>query len=95
MKLQIICIRDIIANCYPFPPMFVAHLGGAVRDFGDQCRDKTTQLGKHPDDYELYHVGEWDDTDAHFNVDHRAIQHGDTIFERKQIAVGSNYNYKE
>lgn len=81
MKLQILTVRDIVADCCPFAPMYVHHLGAAIRDFGDQCRDKNTPLGKHPSDYELFHVGEWDD-----------VENVHTLLEKKrQIAVGANY----
>lgn len=81
MKLQVLYIRDIVANCVPFAPMYVHHLGSAIRDFGDQCKNKESQLGKHPEDYELYHHGEWDDVEATY-----------TPLERpKQIAIGHDY----
>lgn len=81
MKLQMIYIRDIVADAIPFAPGFVHHLGAAIRDFGDQCKDKTTTLGKHPADYELYHFGEWDDVEATLTP----------LDKPKQIAVGANY----
>lgn len=79
--MKILVVRDIVANCAPFAPMFVHHIGGAVRDFGDQCLNPETTMGKHPEDYELYHHGEWDDVNLKWE-----------IFETpKQIAVGANY----
>lgn len=81
MKWQVIYIRDIVADCVPFHPQYVVHIGGAIRDFGDQCRDKNTVLGKHPEDYELYHHGEWDDKEAVYTP----------LEKRVQLAVGSNY----
>lgn len=80
MHLKILLIRDIVANAYPFPPMFVHHIGSAIRDFGDQCKDKATPLGKHPEDYELFEAGKWDPTTGEFAID-----------EPKQIAIGKNY----
>lgn len=84
--MQILIIRDIVANAYPFPPMFVVHLGSAIRDFGDQCKDKTTTLGKHPSDYELFHVGEWDAHTGLFLVNNESND-----WAPKQIAIGKNY----
>lgn len=81
MKLQMIYIRNITANVVEFAPMFVHHLGMAIRDFGDQCRNKDTPLGKHPDEYELYHHGEWDDVDAVYTP----------LPRPKQLAAGINY----
>lgn len=81
MQYQIIAVRDIKANCFRFIPLYVHHLGAAIRDFGDQCRDEKSELSKHPEDYELYHLGTWDDST------------GETIpvTPHRQIAVGSNY----
>jgi len=76
-----IYIRNIVADVVEFSPMYVHHLGMAIRDFGDQCKNKELPLGRHPEDYELFHHGEWDDITAEY-----------TPLERpKQIAVGSNY----
>lgn len=82
MKLEIIVVRDIKANCYG-QPQFVPSLGAAVRAFGDEVNreDRTNQLYMHPEDFELYHVGWYGDADAKF-----------TLFESpKQIALASTY----
>lgn len=80
-KYQVLYVRDIKANCVPFTPLYVIHIGSAVRDFGDQCQNPETVLSKHPEDYELYHHGEWDDVDATYTPHKKPIQ----------LAVGSNY----
>lgn len=80
MKMQIVAIRDIVANVYS-QPQFTNSLGAAIRSFGDSCRDKQHPIGQHPGDYELYHLGEYDDGDASFVTDHPP----------RQIAVGANY----
>lgn len=82
MLMQIIATRDVVANVHGIP-MFVPHLGVAIRSFGDECRNKTPTnvLGQHPEDFELVHMGEYEDTTATWN-----------IFEKpRQIAVGANY----
>ena len=33
----------------------------AVRTFADMANDSNHNIGKHPEDYTLYHIGEWDD----------------------------------
>lgn len=81
MKQQVLYVRDIKANCVPFMPMYVTHVGMAIRDFGDQCRNKETLIGKHPEDYELYQHGEWDDVEATYTPLPRPVQ----------LACGSNY----
>lgn len=80
-KYQVLYIRDIKANCVPFTPVYVIHVGGAIRDFGDQCKNPEMLISKHPGDYELYHHGEWDDIDATYTP----------LKKPKQLAVGSDY----
>jgi len=50
---------------------------------GDACQDKERKdaLGKHPEDFELYHLGWFGDGDAHFEI----------LPKPQQIAVGSDY----
>lgn len=81
MKHYVIAVRDIVADVYN-TPMFVHNIGGAIRGFGDAC----TQEGKeniqlHPEDFELYELGEYDDGTATFTLHAKP----------KQIAVGANY----
>lgn len=81
MKLFIIATRDVVANVYS-QPMFVPHLGGAIRSFGDECKRKEPGniLAAHPEDFELWHLGEYDDNTGTYEET-----------DRKQIAVGANY----
>lgn len=82
MKLQIVATRDIVANLYS-APQFVPTIGQAVRSFGDACQntqDPNNILAKHPRDFELWHLGEYDDEAGTFDPSNK-----------KQIAVGANY----
>jgi len=80
MQLFIVAVRDIKANVYG-QPNFVPNLGSAIRAFGDQCQDeKSGILYQHPEDFELFQLGTYNDADGSFNS-HPPIQ----------LAVGSNY----
>lgn len=82
MLLQIIAVRDRQANIYG-QPQAVANLGAAIRSFGDEINraDKQNVMFMHPEDFDLYHLGEYDDNTG-------AIE---KIEPPKQIAVGINY----
>lgn len=82
MRFKIISVRDIVADVFS-QPQFAPNLGSAIRSFGDQCRNKTEGniIGAHPQDFELYELGEFDDSKAEFHCDNPP----------RQIAVGSNY----
>lgn len=85
MELQIVAVRDIKTNIY-LPPMYFHHKGQAIRAFEDQCRDKSNELGKHPEDYELWWLGVWEDHHGRFEIEHDG---GTTT--PNQLAAGSNY----
>ncbi|WNK14574.1 MAG: nonstructural protein [Microvirus sp.] len=77
---KIVIVRDIKANVYG-QPFFVATLGGAIRAFGDECiKTDNNPFALHPEDYELYDFGEYDETTGKFNTK-----------EPVQIALGSNF----
>lgn len=43
------------------PPFYAPTDGAAIRSLADAANDTTTLLGRHPNDYVLYLVGEFDD----------------------------------
>ena len=60
MKLNIYSIRDSKISAYSQP--FYSHTNGsALRAFADHVNDKTSAPNKHPEDYELFHLGTFDD----------------------------------
>lgn len=46
-------------------PFCMLNDGQATRAFGDACQDKSSQMYKHPSDYKLYKLGEFDDNSGH------------------------------
>lgn len=63
MKLQIFAVYDHKSQTYG-TPFFKTHMGVAIRDFGDAAQDPQTTICRHPEDYQLFNVGEYDDSDA-------------------------------
>lgn len=78
MRYKIVAIRDRAADAYSVPS-FVVAVGGAIRSFGDEVNKKDTPLGQHPDDYDLFELGEFDDSDGMFYAN-----------SPRQIAVGKD-----
>lgn len=60
MKLLAFAVLDEKIGAF-LNPFFVVAPGQAIRSFEDAIADKETPLGKHPSDYTLYRVGEFDD----------------------------------
>lgn len=57
--LLLFCVRDQKAECFPFAPFAVKARGEAIRSFIDLVNDGQSQVAKHPEDYELFEVGRW------------------------------------
>lgn len=83
MKLQIVAIRDRALGAY-MRPAFVPSLGVALRGFTDEVNRKDSEIAAHPDDYDLYHFGEFDDEAGQF-----------ASIEPEQIAMGKQVLIKE
>lgn len=66
-RLQIFSIYDKKAESF-MPPFFMPTVGMAVRAFGDDVSRAGSQLGTHPEDFELYHLGGFNDFTADFNI---------------------------
>lgn len=80
MKYKIVAVRDRVADVFS-NPFFVASTGAAIRSFGDEVNNKRegNQYAAHPEDFDLFYVGEYDDADASFDV-----------VRPQQIAVGKD-----
>ena len=59
----IVSVRDTAAEAYG-RPMYLQSLGVAIRSFTDEVNreDKDNQLFNHPDDFDLYELGVFDDS---------------------------------
>lgn len=68
MKIQIFAVRDSALKAFA-QPMFMPTIGVALRMFTDEVnrQDPNNALNKHPEDYELYHLGEFDDELGQFD----------------------------
>jgi len=79
MIMQICSIRDRQIDAFG-RPIFVPHVGAAIRSFGDEINreDPNNEYYKHPGDYDLYHLGHFDDANATFTL----------LDKPKQLAIG-------
>lgn len=58
--MKIYAIRDNAIEAFG-QPIFVRAQGQAIRSFIDECNNTESQLSKHPADYDLYYIGEYND----------------------------------
>ena len=68
MRYKIVTIHDRAAGAYGVPS-FVISTGAAIRSFSDEINKKDTPLGAHPEDFDLYYLGELDDNSGEFIQD--------------------------
>lgn len=62
MARFVVCaVKDKVVGCF-MQPFFARSIGEAQRSFGDAVADPKMDFGKHPDDYELFELGTWDDS---------------------------------
>lgn len=60
-------------------PFFFAQDGQAVRALSDLVADTNTQIGRHPADFVLYRVGDWDDQSGQLGGDRTRVHVVDAI----------------
>lgn len=67
MKYVIISLRDVVANLYT-TPTFHNSKGSALRAFSNEVNraDENNTIYKHPNDFEIYALGTFDDENAEF-----------------------------
>lgn len=81
MKYFIISIRDRAADVFGYPSFHVSQ-NAAIRGFTDEVNRPVADnmFYKHPDDFDMFSLGTFDDADGSFQLDTRP----------KQIAVGKD-----
>lgn len=67
MRYKVLTVRDRAIDAYG-QPFFSASIGGAVRSFSDEVNRsaENNQFNKHPEDFDLYLLGEFDDQTGEF-----------------------------
>lgn len=59
MNLKAFSILDTKADTFN-TPFFMKTTGEAVRAFADLVNDPQSMINRHPDDFRLFHVGDFD-----------------------------------
>lgn len=67
MKWFIFAVRDRMTVSF-MTPFFVRHKGEAERQFKDAINDPKTAIARHPEDYDLFELGSFDDGAGLFEV---------------------------
>lgn len=85
MKLKILAVRDRATDQYG-TPMFLISTGQGIRSFTDEINkpNEDNLLNKHPEDYDLYEIGEYDTDTADFETS-----------TPRQVAIGKDLKVKK
>ncbi|AXH76127.1 MAG: nonstructural protein [Microviridae sp.] len=69
MRYQMFSVFDIALGTFG-RPMFLQSTGQAIRSFSDEVNRSAddNQMNKHPVDFSLFHLGEFDDDAAEFSI---------------------------
>lgn len=67
MIIQVFAVLDRMAGYYG-NPFFMASAGEARRAFSEVAGDMSTQIGRHPGDFALYYMGEFDNISGEFHM---------------------------
>ena len=86
MKMVICSIRDSAADAYG-RPFFLPSVGVAIRSFTDEVNrpSEDNQIYQHPEDFDLFEFGEFDDTSGRFTL----------LDVPKQLALGRMVKVRE
>lgn len=67
MKKSMFTVVDSAAEIFG-NPFYMTNKAVAIRDFHFACGDKTTQIGRNPEDFHLMYLGEFDDVLCTFDL---------------------------
>lgn len=79
MIYQVVSVYDRAADAFG-RPVFALALGQAIRSFQDEINrnERDNTMHAHPEDYDLFHLGEFDDATGKFT----------NLPDIKQLAIG-------
>lgn len=85
---QIFAVKDLATDAYG-TPFFMATPGEALRSFKDEVNsgNPNSAIAKHPEDYILYHIGDYDDDKGEIvGTENQQIARAKDLVQPKQEA---------
>lgn len=71
--IRAVCaVFDSAVNAYG-QPIFVPAVGAALRSFIDEVNSPDSAMGRHPEDYVLFHLADYNDETGEFLPTERGI----------------------
>lgn len=82
MKLQVMSVYDAKARAY-LPPFFVPHVDVGLRAIASAANEQGHQLNRFAVDFEIFHLGEWDDHTGVFDMKPQPFSYGRVVTLRE------------
>lgn len=73
--VQVFSVHDSKAEAF-IQPFYAPTVGVACRMFEQACNDETSDFNKYAGDYTLFHLGEFDQDSASFNIHQAPVNLG-------------------
>lgn len=67
MKMVMVAVRDVATGSFA-SPIGVAHNALAIRSFQSEVSNAESQICRHPEDFELFALGEFDTETGEFTA---------------------------
>lgn len=87
MIRKVFSVYDEASGAY-LPPFHLNTVGQAVRAITDCVNDQNHEFGRHPSDYTLFQLGEYDDTTGIFTNEKKPL--GNLVEFRTQAQLPLN-----
>lgn len=85
MRLIAFSVFDVKADAFS-APFWKQTIGQAMRDFGDLANDRNTTVGRHPEDFKLVQIGEFEDSDGRLlPSEHRSLGFAADLVEKNAV----------
>lgn len=82
MKLQMFCVFDSKVEAY-MQPFYARTVGEALRSWEQSCNDGQSMMSRHPGDYTLFQVGEFDDQTGRIHAKEAFTNLGTAIEQKR------------
>lgn len=88
-KLQVFEIYDL-KGLYYEKPIFLRSKGDALREWQTIANDESIKIGKFPEDFCLYHIGEFDEITGKIEQFKAPVSMGKAAEYKKTLIKGDN-----
>jgi len=81
MKLMIVALKDRAADLFG-KPFYVRTAAEAVRSLTDEANNKESAINRHPEDYDLFELGHFDEDTGRIDQD---VSHPNLIVRAQDL----------